>query len=553
MSVNTWSIYSSTRSYSPYYYDVEAYNQITGVYKLYNLNPQTGSAFLGPVSPGRDASAHYYFEGRVNWVRQFDKHTVGAMLVGIAEESLLTGGNSASVFETLPARNSGLSGRTTYNFDERYFFEFAFGYNGSEKFTGDKKFGFFPSVGAAWIVSNEAFWTAKDVINNLKLKLTWGKVGNDAIAGRAGRFWFLSDIQLSGGGARWGEDLMNGVTGYTTARYANPDISWEESQKYNLGIEVGLLKNGQLKIQADIFKDFRNNIYIQRDNIPATAGLEAVMSGNSGKVESQGLEGSIDFQHSFNKDFWMTARVNFTYAVNKYVALDEKNYPDKYMSHIGYNTNQIWGLVAERLFVDETEILNSPRQDFGEYMAGDIKYSDVNHDGVVDGNDVIPIGYPNVPEIQYGFGISTGYKKFDLSFFFQGNEHVSMYIHAYNTAPLLGRRNSLKSVANNYWSETNPDVHAFWPRLSTYPVNNNILNGSTWWLRNSAFLRLKTIEAGYNLSALQRLSVQNARIYLSVENVFAVSRFKLWDPEMGESGLGYPLNRRFNVGIQLSF
>jgi TonB-linked SusC/RagA family outer membrane protein len=389
------------------------------------------------------------------------------------------------------------------------------------------------------------------VINNLKLKFTWGAVGNDAIAGRAGRFWFLSDIQLSGAGYRWGEDLANAVSGYTTTRYANPEITWEESQKFNLGIELGVLKDAPLKLQVDIFKDFRNSIYIRRDNIPATAGLEAVIAGNSGKVESQGLDGSIDFQHSFNKDFWMTARANFTYATNKYVAMDEKNYSDKYLSRIGYNTNQAWGYVAERLFVDEAEILNSPQQP-GEYMAGDIKYIDVNHDGVINGNDQIAIGYPTVPEIQYGFGISTGYKNFDFSVFFQGNAHVSMMIHAANTAPLVGRRNSLKIVADNYWSDTNPDVHAFWPRLATYHVSNN-LHTSTWWQREVSFLRFKTMEIGYNITALKRINMQNTRIYFSMENVFSVSSFKLWDPEMGTSGMGYPLNRRFNVGIQLSF
>jgi hypothetical protein len=229
---------------------------------------------------------------------------------------------------------------------------------------------------------------------------------------------------------------------------------------------------------------------------------------------------------------------------------------------VGYNTNQTWGYVAERLFVDEAEINNSPRQEFGEYLAGDIKYSDVNHDGAVNINDQMAIGYPTVPEIQYGFGVSTGYKKLDFSFFFQGNARVSMFINAVGgnhqyawqdgIAPMDGRRNALKIVADSYWSETNPDVHAFWPRLSTYVLNNNV-QSSTWWMRNAAFLRLKNVEVGYNFSGIPKISLQSTRLYFSVENVFVVSRFKLWDPEVGSNGMGYPLSRRFNIGIQLGF
>lgn len=566
-SVNTWSKYSSKRNYSPYYYAVDSYNQITGEYTLYNLNPTSGQAYLGDVEPGRDASAHYYFEGRLNWDRQFGKHSVGAMTVILAEENLLTSGNSRSIYATLPERNLGNSGRVTYGYDDRYFFEFAYGYNGSEKFTGEKKYGFFPSVGAGWIVSNEPFWgtNTKKVIDMLKFKFTWGMVGNDAISNREGRFFFLSNIKLGGSGDGfgyvWGETFTNSYGGYGTLRYANPDISWEVSQKYNIGLELALLRNGPLKFQIDFFKDIRDKIYMTRQNFPATAGLETSISGNVGKVESRGIDASIDLQYAFGRDFWITSRANFTYATNKYLELDEKNYPDAYLKKMGYNINQQWGLVAERLFVDDVEIQNSPHQDFGTYQAGDIKYSDINGDGVVNSNDRIAMGYPTTPEIQYGFGISTGYKNFDLSFFFQGNARVSFFINpsagggddgAEGIAPFANRRNALAIVARDSWSETNPNVHAFWPRLSTDPISNN-MQQSSWWMRDGSFLRLKSVELGYNLPGIKKLHMQSSRIYLSAENLFVFSPFKLWDPEMGRRGLGYPLNRKFNIGIQLSF
>jgi len=555
-SVNSWSQYSSRRQYSPFYYDVDSYNMVTDVYKLFCLNPTTGQAYLGDVVPGRDASGHTYFEARLNWDRQFGLHTIGAMTVFMAEENLLTGGNSTSIYETLPERNLGNSGRLTYDYDSRYFFEFSYGYNGSEKFTGEKKYGFFPSYGFGWLISNENFWEKmKPVVSNLKLKFTYGLVGNDAISGRSGRFFFLSNITKSGGSYRFGDTFLNYYPGYSITRYANPDITWEVSDKYNLGLEMSLFRNEPVKFQIDFFKDIRSQIYMERQNFPSTAGLEAAISGNVGKVESKGIDGSIDIQHNFNPEFWLTGRVNFTYADNKYLQLDEKNYPDQYLKKLGHNINQQWGLVAERLFVDDEEIANSPKQDFGGYMAGDIKYKDINGDGVINDNDRVPIGYPTVPKMQYGFGLSTGYKKFDFSFFFQGNALVSFFINtgaSDGIAPFASRRNALAYIAESYWSETNPDVHAFWPRLSVSTIGNNTRQ-STWWLRDGSFLRLKSIEAAYNFSGLKIIGLDNARVYFSTENLFVISAFKLWDPETGSNGLGYPLNRRFNLGVQLAF
>ncbi|MDR1896157.1 MAG: TonB-dependent receptor [Prevotellaceae bacterium] len=554
VSANTNSSYSGKRNYNPYYYSLDSYNEITGDYTLYNLNPTNTTAALGNVEADRDGSTKYYFEARMNWDRKFGKHLLGLMAVAIAEENILTDGKSTDIYETLPERNAGISGRFVYDYDSRYFFEFSYGYNGSEKFTGDKRYGFFPAVGAGWILSNESFWSSmKNAVSLLKLKFTWGQVGNDAIAKRAGRFFFLSDIGTGGGYYSWGNSFTNMGMGYSINRYANPDITWEVSEKYNLGFELGLLKDEALKIQVDVFQDTRNNIYMARENFPATAGFEAAIHGNVGKVSLKGIEGSIDLQHSFSKDFWMTGRMNFTYATNKYLEKDEKNYPDEYLKTVGHHSDQSWGLVAERLFVDELEIANSPDQSaFGIYQAGDIKYLDVNKDGIINTNDRIPMGYPTKPEIQYGFGLSVGYKNLDLSFFFQGNARVSFYIAPDKINPFNDRRNAPTIIARDSWSETNPDVHAFWPRLSPETIANNVQQ-SSWWLRDGSFLRLKTIELGYNMPDLKKIFIQSSRIYLSVENAFYFSAFKLWDPEVGGNGLGYPLNRRFNVGLQLFF
>jgi TonB-linked SusC/RagA family outer membrane protein len=555
ISASTNSFYSGKREYSPYYYTLESYNAVTGEYKLYNTNPTNPSAALGDVTGSRSGTTKYYYEARLNWSRKFGRHTVGAMTVGTAEENL-TGSLGGSIYETLPERNLGNSGRLTYDYDTRYLFEFSYGYNGSEKFAGDKRFGFFPSVGLGWIASGEKFWKpVKSAVSLLKFKFTWGLVGNDAIAGRAGRFFYLSEIAGGGGGYQWGSTFSNSYGGYSIKRYANPNISWERAEKYNLGLELGLLKNQAVNFQIDFFRDYRSQIYMVRESYPNTAGFEQNIHGNVGKVESQGFDGSIDIKHSFNKDYWITGRANFTYATNKYIEKDEPNYPDAYRSSVGRNISQPWGYVAERLFVDENEIAQSPAQYVTSdvfYQAGDIKYLDVNRDGNVNENDQVPIGFPTTPEIQYGFGLSTGFKRFDFSFFFQGNARVSFFINPGGIAPFYDRRNAPAIVARDSWSETNPDVHAFWPRLSTENIANNTVQ-STWWLRNGSFLRLKVIEGGYNLPSLRKLFIRGSRIYFSVENLFHVSTFKLWDPEVGGNGLGYPLNRRFNIGLQVSF
>jgi TonB-linked SusC/RagA family outer membrane protein len=556
-SANVWNYYSAKRSYNPYYYALLNSNPNTGDYTLYCTNPENESAMLGDVEASRNSSGHYYFEARLNWDHKFGAHTLGFMTVGMMEEYVLTAGSSSSIFETLPERNLGNSGRFTYDYDERYFLEFAYGYNGSEKFANKHRYGFFPSIGAGWLVSNEAFWDRlKTPVPTAKLKFTYGLVGNDAIAGRSGRFFYLSNISLqsstSDNTVAWGKAYNNRHGSYSITRYGNDDISWEVSTKLNVGFELGLMKGEPLKIQADWFTDVRNKIYMNRANLPSSAGFSAQIDGNIGKVKSQGFDASADYQHFFNNDFWLMGRGNFTYATNKYLTLDEPNYKYGYLSKVGQNINQQWGYVAERLFVDNAEIANSPSQTFGLYQPGDIKYKDVNGDGIVDSDDQIPMGFPTMPEIQYGYGLSAGYKNFDFSFFFQGNARVSFFINSQAIAPFSNHRNALKIVADDYWQETDPNEHAFWPRLSVSPLENNTQQ-SSWWLRDGKFMRLKTLEVGYTLPDMTKLGIKTCRAYFSGENLFVVSPFKMWDPEMGNNGLAYPINRRFNAGVQVSF
>lgn len=399
-----------------------------------------------------------------------------------------------------------------------------------------------------------------------KLKGSYGLVGNDNIADE--RFFYLSEVNMRNDqrGMPFGTDFNKGLSqGISISRYANPEIGWEISHKLNLGVELKLFDN--LELQMEYFKEKRTNILQDRADIPSIMGYQSSPKANIGEAKGSGVDISLDYSHFFNKDFWATVRGNFTYATSKYSKFEEPDYASTpWLSKIGSKLNQPYGLIAERLFIDEEDVLNSPKQSYGDYMAGDIKYKDINQDGIIDDRDKVPIGYPTTPEIIYGFGFSIGYKAFDFNCFFQGSGRSSFFISPLKITPFAqpddpnnemqgkkGNNALLQFIADSHWSETNQDAYAFWPRLSATAINNNNQT-STWWLRDGTFLRLKSAEIGYTLpkKIASKIRMENLRVYLSGTNLFNITKFKLWDPEMGGDGLGYPVQRVFNIGFQLS-
>lgn len=556
------SYYDLTRSYNPFYYSIGSYDKYEDVYTLMPLNADTGTDYLNYSPGGKRVDSSVYLETSLSYDRTFNElHNVSGMLVYTARES--KSGNASTLHASLPYRNMGLAGRFTYGFSDRYFAEFNFGYNGSERFDKNNRWGFFPSGGIGWVVSNEKFWkegSLGKVIEKFKLKGTYGLVGNDEIASE--RFFYLSEVNMNNGGRgfTFGESFNKTYNGISINRYANPRIGWEISRKLNLGFEMNLF--GDLEIQADYFKERRSNILQQRADIPTIMGFQSIPKGNIGEAKGSGFEVSVDYSKSFSKNLWMTVRGNFTYASSKFSKYEEPDYSSTpWLSRIDRKISQPWGLIAERLFVDNEDVKNSPVQYFGEYMAGDIKYKDINKDGIVDSRDFVPIGFPTSPEIIYGFGLSLGYKAFDFNCFFQGSARSSFFINPGAITPfvqtniggLKGNNALLQFIADDHWSETNQNVYAQWPRLSSSPVNNNNQT-STWWLRDGTFLRLKSAEIGYTLptKVAAKLRLENLRIYVSGTNLFSLSSFKLWDAEMGGNGLGYPVQRVFNIGLTVS-
>jgi TonB-linked SusC/RagA family outer membrane protein len=563
VSTNVFARNSVSRSFEPFYYFMHSEQTQMGTLHSLRFANKGGSETLGEPAIENYTYSSLYGEGAIQYDRVFkEKHTLGGLLVATIRQGLNEyrketdppAGVDMAIL-TLPNRNLGFAGRLSYSFDSRYFVEGNFGYTGSEKFAKKNQFQFFPSIGLAWNVTGEHFYPSQwtDVLNLLKLKWTYGTVGQDDISDPWDRFYYLSDVTASGYGYVWGSDVRVYYPGYTVNRYSNEDISWETSLKANYGVEIGLFN--KLNLQVDYFTDHRSNIYMTNEYVPSTMGLTAGIKSNIGKQFTHGIDASADFQWVATKDFWMTSRLNFTYSHGEITENGEPNYEYPYLSHIGRSPSQTWGLVAERLFTDEADVRNSPPQfNDSEILPGDIKYVDVNNDGVIDNDDYVPVGYPTVPEIIYGFGISSGYKGFDFSFFFQGSGRSSFYINPATIAPFINNRNALTIIADNHWSYDNPDPHAFWPRMSVETVLNNNRQ-STWWLRDGSFLRLKSLEIGYTVpnKIMERYGMSGFRLYASGSNLFNIAKFKMWDPEMADNGLGYPTQRIFNVGLQLTF
>ncbi len=558
------SEFTVNRQFNPYWYKLDRYDSYTGEYHVTRIN-ENGTDYLTYSESGKTVKNTMYSETRLNYANSFGRHDVTGLLVLTASESLTA--NAGSLQLSLPSRNAGLSGRFTYGFDKRYFIEYNFGYNGSERFHKSHRWGFFPSAGLAWMMSNEKwFKPATKVVNNLKLRYSYGLVGNDNIGSSSNRFYYLSEMSMnnSGLGASFGETRNVSYNGIGVVRYANEAITWEKSYKSNYAIELGLFK--KLDIIAEYFTEHRTDIFMQRADIPNTMGLQAAVYGNIGQARAKGVDIQADYKQAWASGLWASARANFTYSTGKYDVYEEPTYPESYRQHAGRSIKQTWGYIAERLFIDDEDAANSPSQaGFGsQYGGGDIKYTDVNGDGVITNADMVPIGYPTSPEIIYGFGVSLGHKGFDFSVFFQGLGRESFWIDAtsayntsqnrYGTAPFVNNGQLLKAYSDSHWSEDNRDIYALYPRYSAYENKNNT-QVSTWWMRDGSFLRLKQMEFGYTLpqKLTNKIHVDNLRVYFQGNNLLCWSKFKLWDPELAGEGFNYPIQRTFNIGVNVTF
>ena len=545
-------VYSAVyRSFTPFMYQLTDYNiDEAGNYSYTSNSTNTGTTYLG-TTRGKDGYRELAFQAKIDYARTFGKHDVGATIVYMQKERNMNISDEQE-YAALPYRQQGLAGRVTYGFDKRYLFEANFGYNGSENFAAGKRFGFFPSVAVGWVISNEPFWKGiKEQVNLFKLRASYGLVGNDVISkDYADRFPYLTTVDMGQGYDVYIGNNFERKYGPILSVYGNPNATWEESRKLDIGVEIGLFDS--LNIIFDWFKEKRSGIFMQRTSLPSTFGMSGITPwANIGKVDNHGVDISVDYNKAFSKDLILSLRGTFTYAHNEIVEMDEPKYKWAYQYKAGHPINSIQCLIADGLFRDEEDIASSPSQDIYAttypIRPGDVKYRDLNDDKIIDDNDMCWTGNPTVPEIIYGFGFSLKYKGFDCSAFFQGQGKVSIIMYNYHPFATAATPGSglMQWIADEHWSEDDPNPKALYPRLS--PLwNNNNTKASTLYVRNGKMLRLKTAEIGYTYKKM--------RVYVSGTNLLTFAPFKYWDPEKGSgNGLGYPLQRTYNLGFQFNF
>ena len=516
-----------------------------------------------------------YLEASLNYDRTFnDDHRVSALFLFNQQSKLLY--PKGTLEDAIPYRMMGIAGRATYSWKDRYFAEFNIGYNGAENFSPKHRFGTFPAFGVGWVVSNEKFWQPlSKAVSFLKIRYTDGKVGNSEVSDR--RFMYLDQMKENGDyGYKFGP---NGTkwAGYETVNMA-VDLIWEESRKQDLGIDLKLF-NDDLSIVFDLFKERRENILLKREHsMPSFLGYNtSAPYGNIGIIENKGFDGTIEYNKRINKDWVIALRGNVTFNKDKWIQgeLPEQKY--EWMNQYGHNINGVKGYVAEGLFT-QTEIDDMARWEslsdankaitpkpfasqFGTVKAGDIKYKDLNNDGQIDAYDQTYISRGDVPTTVYGFGFTVGWKDLSVGMMFQGVAGAERVLNGSSVNPFNGGGGSgnLYSNIGDRWTEENPDQNAFYPRLSygsetTSSINN--FQKSTWWVRNMNFLRLKTLQLSYNLPKpwVNKVHLKNAAVYVMGTNLFTLSRFKLWDPELNtDNGASYPNTTSYSVGINFTF
>jgi TonB-linked SusC/RagA family outer membrane protein len=559
ISFKNWTSTSITRDFQPTFYEVDPDKIAANPDLTYSPDVIKPKLNVGrnALNTSTDSSGDRLMNIQLSldYARTFGRHDVSGLLVYLQRNY---NNNKPSGFrDSLPNRYQGLSGRFTYGYDGRYLAEINLGYTGSENFEKGNRFGLFPAFALGYNISREAFWKPlESVISNLKLRGSWGIVGNSSINGS--RFPYLTEVDLSGASFQFGSvDSHTSMSGATITKYGAVGAHWEKGKKLNIGLDLELFRS--LSITADVYREIRDGIFMQYRTIPTESGIlgDNRPYANIGKVRNKGIDLTVDYNKAFlNNKLFVNVKGTFTYAKNTLLDRDEPPYDEanRYQSEIGKSLNVSKGYVADGLYSESDfikdangEYILKPELPSSSYdvLPGDIKYKDLNGDGKIDGNDQGLIGNPTNPEIVYGFGASATYKGLDVSIFFQGVGNTSLMMS--DIHPFGAQYTALyQFIADDYWSESNPNPNAAYPRLVQGVSDHNNFKSSTYWLRNGAFMRLKNVEIGY--------TYKFARIYLSGQNLLTFSKFKNWDPEIGGGrGLSYPPLRIYSLGFQFTF
>jgi TonB-linked SusC/RagA family outer membrane protein len=509
---------------------------------------------LGFNADNGSANRTTYVESSLNYNRVFgDKHRVSAMLLynQRSHRDLTT----TNMDNSLAYRNRGYAGRLTYSYDDRYLFETNVGINGSENFTPEKRYGTFPAFAVGWVASNESFFEPlTSVIQFLKFRYTYGYVGSDVVPNRR----FAYQAQMGSGYGLRQSPTMDLTSGWEMQRYG-VNVGWSRSLKQDFGVDIRLLNNN-LSLTVDLFKEYRDRIFLQRQLLPDYAGFVESPWANLGIAENKGIEASLEYMQKLGDNASLTVRGNFTYNKSIIVENDAPAELYPWRERRGTPINAQWGYIAEGLFTSEEEIANHASQ-FGVVSVGDIKYRDLNEDGRIDIQDQTVIGIGDVPRVYYGFGFDLQVRNWNLGVLFQGTAQADRQISGAAIHPFA----TTSGIANVYYNiedrwkpedPTNTDV--FYPRLVRMGEEGarNNTETSSWWQKDVSFLRLKQVSLSYMLPQrwMDRCFLDNASVYLLGSNLLTFSKFKLWDPELNTgNGTRYPNTTNISVGVKFSF
>ncbi|MFT3950297.1 MAG: TonB-dependent receptor [Agriterribacter sp.] len=519
---------------------------------------RNAESFLN-ILKGYDSRYNINMQASVNYQNSFGKHNVGALVLGQRDYWETTAGE-------IPYNVIGLAGRVTYDYDKRYLAEVNLGYNGSEQFAPANRYGFFPAASVGWVISNEPFFQPLAyTVSNLKLRASYGKVGNDKIG--SSRFLYLDNITVGSGPLGTLSTIAPGVgQGISQGLLGNPALSWEVATKQNYGVEVGLFN--ELNVSFDYFFEKRTDILISRGTVPALQGvpLGNIPKVNMGVVDNRGYEIEVSYNKKLSKNFSFMVKGNLGYNHNTVKFYDEPISDDSYAYRYrttGFSLGQAWGYKIDYsngngYFNSQQELdayLAKTTYGFGTPRVGDFIYQDLNGDGIVNDKDLAPIKYTSIPGQIYGLLLQVNYKGFEFSSFFQG---VSKYSTNYANQGVyenikLGTYYSYHTTA---WT---PERYAAgekitYPALSTNTTTNHRAND--FFIMDRSFIRLKNIELAYNFtpSLLKTLRVQGVRAYMSAYNFFTWDKLRMdhLDPENSES-LGYPVTKSLNCGVNITF
>ena len=499
-----------------------------------------------------DRGRNWYLEGSLNYDRKFGKHQVGALILYNQWRDQYPDPAQFD-YVSIPRGYVGLVGRATYNFDNRYMVDFNVGYNGSENFAPGHRYGIFPAFSAGWILSEEKFMKNQSFINYLKIRGSYGIVGNDLMNTKS-RFFYLPDAYNPYGTSyNFGVDVSGNRDGATELQMGNPLVSWEKAGKQNYGLDFSILDE-HLSGSFDYFIEKRHDILTTRNTAPNFIAITMPVV-NIGKVDNKGFELVLKWNHSIG-DFKYWINGNLSYAKNKIVYKDEIPHKYPWLYETGQSVGQPFGFIFDG-FVTEADLESGKLPDHKlDLKPGDAKYKDLNGDNIIDDNDQCPIGNPIYPQLTAGITAGFEYKGFDFSMLWAGSGKVSRFISAGLRVPFGGGNYGLlQYMIDDHWTPETAET-AKTPRFSGAANANNYTRNSTLWLKDASYIRLKNVQIGYTFKGewMKKIHLKNMRIYASGENLLTFDHLKIADPEAtDDKQFQYPLQMIFNIGLNLNF